>query len=157
MNFINDKYNEIDNFLKNCLEHKNKKIDYILYNPKTKETYVMCSDGVSDAIEFTPYTKKLENGFSNVPEFDYNFDYYIYNQLDNGLKIGYMSIDIHYSIWNSINELYPNDIDNKEGVKYYISYCKANGITKERIDSELNINTPNIMHLSLDKDRKDVR
>ncbi|UKI57350.1 MAG: hypothetical protein L6V81_08410 [Clostridium sp.] len=41
-----------------------------------------------------------------------------------------MTDDVHYSIWNSINELYPNDIEYKNGVQEYLQYCKEKNITK---------------------------
>ena len=61
--------NDIELFLKENIEHQNKHIDYILFNPKTNDTYVLASDNYDDAIEFTPYTKtevvvihKYQNG-----------------------------------------------------------------------------------------------
>ena len=38
-----------------------------------------------------------------------------------------------YSLWNSIHELYPDDIEFKNGVKNYIKYCKNNHINKKYI------------------------
>ena len=137
--------NDIELFLKENIEHQNKHIDYILFNPKTNDTYVLASDNYDDAIEFTPYTKTERGGYTQVPEWDYNFDYYIYNFLEEGLKIGYMTDDVHYSIWNSINELYPNDIEYKNGVQEYLQYCKEKNITKEYLDKKTGLNTPNIM------------
>ena len=124
---------------------QNKHIDYILFNSKTNNTYVLASDNYDDAIEFTPYTKTESGGYTQVPEWDYNFDYYIYNYLEEVLKIGYMTDDVHYSIWNSINELYPNDIEYKNGVQEYLQYCKGKNITKEYLDKKTGLNTPNIM------------
>ena len=56
-----------------------------------------------------------------------------------------MTDDVHYSIWNSINELYPNDIEYKNGVQEYLQYCKEKNITKEYLDKKTGLNTPNIM------------
>ena len=85
--------NDIELFLKDNIEHQNKHIDYILFNPKTNDTYVLASDNYDDAIEFTPYTKTESGAYTQVPEWDYNFDYYIYNYLEEGLKIGYMELN----------------------------------------------------------------
>ena len=49
--------NDIELFLKDNMEHQNKHIDYILFNPRTNDTYVLASDGYDEAIEFTPYSK----------------------------------------------------------------------------------------------------
>lgn len=137
--------NDIETFLRDSMEHQNKSIDYILYDPDKNETYVLASDGNDEAIEFTPYSKNYDGGYVTVPEWDYNFDYYIYNYLEEGKKIAYMSDDVHYSIWNSIHELYPEDIDYKDGVQVYLQYCADNGITKEYLDEKTGFNTPDIM------------
>ena len=59
--------NEIETFLKDSIDHQNKHIDYILVDPEKNETYVLASDGVDEAIEFTPYSKNYEGGYTNVP------------------------------------------------------------------------------------------
>ena len=56
-----------------------------------------------------------------------------------------MTPEVHYSIWNSINELYPNDIDYKDGVQNYLQYCADNKITKKYLDEETGLNTPDVM------------
>ena len=58
---------EIENFLKNSVDHQNKHIDYILVDPDTNETYVLASDGYDEAIEFTPLSKNSD-AISKVSE-----------------------------------------------------------------------------------------
>lgn len=135
----------IETFLKDSIEHQDKHIDYILVDKEKDETYVLASDGVDSAIEFTPFTKDYKGGYTYVPEWDYNFDYYIYNLLEEGKEIAYMSDEVHYSIWNSIHELYPEDIDYKDGVQNYLQYCADNNITKEYLDKNTGFDTPDIM------------
>ena len=153
---MNDKvkevYNDVSEFLHESIEHKNKQIDYILINPSNEDLWVMCSDGYDTAIEFQYRDGMMKSNY--VPEWDFNFDYYVYNLLEDGYKIGYMSDDLHYSLWNSIHELYPDDIEFKNGVKNYIKYCKSNGITKEYIDSKTNLDTPNILKMFNKEDRE---
>ena len=134
LDFIEKEKLKIEQYLKDSIEHQDKKIDYILYKLDTKETNILASDSFgSNAIEFTPLSKDYVNGYNLVPEWDYNFDYYIYNLMEEEWKIGYMTPEVHYSIWNSINELYPNDIDFKDGVQNYLQYCKDNNIKLIRI------------------------
>ncbi len=137
--------NDIETFLKDTMDHQNKHIDYILYDPDNANTFVLASDNYGEAIEFTPYTKEYDGGYLEVPEWDYNFDYYIYNYLEEGKRIGYMTDEVHYSIWNSIHELYPEDIDYKDGVQAYLQYCADNGITKEYLDKKTGFDTPDVM------------
>lgn len=136
---------EIETFLMESIDHQNKHIDYILVNPENNEIYVLASDGVDEAIEFTPFSKNYEGGYTNVPEWDYNFDYYIYNYLEEGKQIAFMTDEVHYSIWNSIHELYPEDIDYKDGVQWYLQYCADNGITKGYLDEKTGFDTPDVM------------
>lgn len=103
--------NDIETYFNDSMEHQNKHIDYILYDPDNDNIFVLASDNYGEAIEFTPFTKEYDGGYLEVPEWDYNFDYYIYNYLEEGKRIGYMTDEVHYSIWNSIHELYPEDID----------------------------------------------
>lgn len=135
---------EIDEYLIDSEEHKDKQIQYILINPKTNETNTLVSN-YDEAIEFTPYTKQYPEKYGRVPEWDFNFDYYVFNLLEEGYEVGYMNMETHYNLWNSIHELYPEDIDFKDGVQNYLQYCKDNNITKEKIDKEVNLDTPDIM------------
>lgn len=136
---------DIEKFLSEDMEHQNKHIDYILVDSKTNETYVLASEDGGEAIEFTPFTKDNDGGYSYVPEWDFNFDYYIYNLLEEDKQIAYMKDNVHYSIWNSIYELYPTDIEYKDGVQCYLQYCVDNGITKDYLDSKTGFGTPDIM------------
>lgn len=54
--------NDIETFLKDSMEHQNKHIDYILYDPDNDNTFVLASDNYGEAIEFTPYTKEYDGG-----------------------------------------------------------------------------------------------
>lgn len=141
LKFIEEEKIKVEKFLNDNMEHQDKKIDYILYKPDKMETNILASNSNDEVIEFRSNT----NDFNYVPEWDYNFDYYIYNLLEENWKIEYMTPEVHYSIWNSINELYPNDIDYKDGVQNYLQYCADNKITKKYLDEETGLNTPDVM------------
>jgi len=137
----------IEEFIKDNDIHQDKKIDYILYNSKTNETNTLISDEYGEnAIEFTPVSKNTFEGYDYVAEWDYNYDYYLFNLLEADWKIGYMDINVHYGIWESINDLYPNDYDCVNGVYNYMKYCKENNITKEKIYNETGFEPKDIMH-----------
>ena len=135
-------YKEAKFILDNTPEYRDCNINYILENDK-HDVYLLASDCMETAVEFTLKNGKLE--YYNVPEWDYNFDYYLYNRFEEGYKIACMTDEIHYNLWNSIHELYPTDIDNKDGVKYYVNYCKSHSINKYGLDKNTGLNTPDIM------------
>lgn len=134
---------EIESYMMEDMEHQDKQIEFILYNPENKDTYVIAGDGLEKMILFAPYTKDLENGYANVPEWDYNFDEYFFKELQNGYEIGFISDDTQYALWNIISELYPsNEFENSDGVKKYLQYCKDNNITQDYFK---NYEVPDIM------------
>ena len=151
-NNIQKIYDQANFFLDNDVNYQNCKIDYILENPKNGDVLLLASDGYEVAIEFQLKDGKLD--YYKVPEWDYNFDYYLYNRFEEGYKIACMTDEIHYNLWNSIHELYPDDIEFKNGVKNYIKYCKNNHINKDYIDKKTNLDTPDIMHLFQNKERE---
>ena len=135
----------IENSISEDEELYGTKIDFILINPNNNDTISIISDGQEKIVEFTPYTKEMKTGYSHVAEWAYNFDEYLFQELEKGYKVGYMSAENHYGVWNSIEELYPEDINYKDGVQLYLQYCADNGITKEYLDEKTNLDTPNIM------------
>lgn len=137
--------NDIESYMMEDMEHQNKEIEYILYNANTKETQVIASDKIEEMILFAPFTKEQQNEYINIPEWDFNFDEYLFKELQNGYEIAYMSNDTHYGIWISIDELYPEEFEYKDGVIKYFKYCKDNNITKKYLDNEVKMNVPDIM------------
>ena len=144
---IGETKEKINEFINDNEEHQNKHIDCILINLDTKETITFASDGLEEMIMFAPYTKDNETGYLDIPEWDFNFDGYIFDELEKGYQVGFMSEETHYGIWNSLKELYPEDIEHKNGVQNYLQFCADNGITKEYLDRKTNLDTPNIMNL----------
>lgn len=143
--YVKKAYDDVSSFL--LEENKNMYIESILYDSKTHDTYTIATDGDELCYSFDPYCKNEPRGFNIIPEWDYNFDYYVYNLLNQGCEIGYMTDEMHYGIWNSINELYPNDIEFTDGLEKYIEFCKNNGIDKNYLDNKMNLETPDIMPL----------
>ena len=52
LEFIEQEKLKVENILKEDMEHQDKKIDYILYNPDTMETNILASNSNEEAIEF---------------------------------------------------------------------------------------------------------
>lgn len=130
--YLLDKLKDLDN----SNFHDGMKIEYILYNKLKNEFKVLISGGYESSYEDTidVFSNRVTNEMY-VPEWDFNFDYYIFNELEiNSNRLLYVSPNTHYGLWNSLHELYPNDIDCKKGVQKYLKFCKQNKITKEIIE-----------------------
>lgn len=143
---------DIDRFIGDCaelihdsVEHNGKLVDMVLVNTKDEnESLAYAYSEQEEMIEIRPHTKEKEAIWS-IPEWDFNFDSYLFEQLETGYEIGMITPDMHYNIWCSLNELFPEELNNLEGVKKYLQYCKENNITKEFLDKELNLDTPDVM------------
>ena len=135
---------EIEKILQNEEEHQDKKIDFILINPDTNETMTIASNSCDSIIYFTPYTIDEQNKYVHVADWDFSFDQYFFRELERGYQIGYITDEVHYSLWNVMREYYPDDIEHKEGVQHYLQYCADNGITKEYLDKKINLDNPNM-------------
>lgn len=136
---------DIETILQSEEEHQDKKIDFILINPTTNETITIASDGYDSMIYFTPYTIDEKNKYVSVADWDFGFDQYFFQDLQKGYQIGYITDEIHYNLWNTLEEHYPENIEYKDGVQWYLQYCADNGITKKYLDKKLKLDTPDIM------------
>lgn len=72
----------------------------------------------------------FEDGYFEIPEWDYNVDSSLFDDLENGYEIIYMPLDYHYGVWCCINEQY-DEIDHVAGMQNYLQYCKNHHITHD--------------------------
>ena len=134
---------DIDEYLSNIEE--NKEVDYALVNKDTNDYYVIASNGTEELIEFSKGTEYEEKKFDKVWEWDFNFESYLFDYLNKGFEIQYMSDVIHYAVWQEIERCYPDDYLSTRGLYKYIEYCKNNNISKEYLDEKVTNDTPDIM------------
>ena len=126
---------EIMELLKNSEEYENMEICYMLEDTKDKEKSFIVAMNNDDIIEINPFTKEI----NVTADWTYNIDDDIFGMLEAGKKISYMSINMHYGIWQTIDQWYPEDLEHKKGMQKYLKYCKDNNITQTRILKEKGI------------------
>src|SRR5574344_1919833 len=110
---------DIDRFIGDCaelihdsVEHNGKLVDMVLVNTKDEnESLAYAYSEQEEMIEIRPHTKEKEAIWS-IPEWDFNFDSYLFEQLETGYEIGMITPDMHYNIWCSLNELFPEELNN---------------------------------------------
>ena len=127
--------NETKELLKNSDEYKNMEICYMLEDVKDKGNSFIVAMNNDDIIEINPFTKEI----SETADWAYNIDDDIFGMLESDKKISYMSINMHYGIWQTIDQWYPEDLEHKRGMQKYLKYCKDNNITQTRILKEKGI------------------
>lgn len=86
---------------------------------------------------------------NSVPDWDFNVDGYLLEDLENGYEIDYMPLEEHYNYWYAINE-WRDEIDHQDGLQKYLSYCHMNGISEHEIGL-LQFEYVNIMDLYQEK------
>ena len=124
--------NETKELLKNSEDYKDMEICYILEDTKDmKESFIIAMEG-NDIIQINAITKEV----SDVADWAYNIDDDIFAMLESDKKISYMSMNMHYGIWQTIEQWYPEDLEYKKGMQKYLKYCKDNKITKDVIEKE---------------------
>ena len=139
---INSFKDKVNNFLKHNKKYDGFNIEYILVDNKSLDKSFIVASRDDEIIKIDPYDMYIKD----IIDWTYNFDDDIFQELEEGKEISYMTIDTHYAIWDCLERCYPDDIKNIKGVQIYLKYCKENNITKERIDKETNhIDTPNVM------------
>jgi len=128
-------------YITNDKEHPSMTIDYILLNNVDISKSKVVASNNEDMVSISIEDRNLL--VWNVPDWDYNFDDYIFKELEDGCTIQCMTVDMHYNLWCDIHEFYPDDIEHKRGMMKYLEYCRKIGITKSVIDSENNLDVPN--------------
>lgn len=148
-NNIGKIYKEAKFILDNKPEYRDCNIQYILEESKTHNVYLLATDNMEMTVEFTYKNGKLE--YYDVPEWDYNFDYYLLNYFEEGYAIALMTDELHQALWNRLAEIYPTDVECKEGAKYYADYCRCQYITNETLEMATGIKTRDIRPIFKDE------
>lgn len=130
----------------------NMEISCILFNKDNSndvDVLILCDDDIEYSLD---WIKKEFNMLHYGYEYDIDQD--LFRELENNMEIGYINIKLHFEAWLRIQDWYPEDVEYKKGMQKYLKYCKENGITKEKIEKELNVtDIPNVMEFYKDKNK----
>ena len=138
--------NKVEKAIKNDEDYNynfEMKVNYIMIDKKDKsQSYAIVELDYNQLV--IVYLESME--MRDIAEYAYTIDNDIYGDLESGKEIAYMSLDVHYGIWQDAHYYYPEDIQHKEGLKKYLQYCKDKHIDKnllnevmdaEKFDEEL--------------------
>lgn len=138
---INKMKNDIEKYLKNSEDYADYTINYILIDKKDPENTIVVASRYDEMIEINPSSYEI----NRIMDWAYSIDEDVFRNLEQTNEIGYMSFECHYGVWCVINEYAPEDIKYKKGMQKYLKYCKDNGITKEKIEKENNLDVLDVM------------
>ena len=140
---IIDKVEKVIKNEENYSYYDEMKVNYIMIDNKNQSQSYAVVELDYDYLVMV----NLENmEIHDIAEYAYTVDNDIFGELESGKKITYMSLDVHYSIWQDVQYYYPEDIHHKDGLQIYLKYCKDNQIdmnllnevmTAEKFDENL--------------------
>lgn len=125
------------------------KISYILSNNTDKSVKAVAYK--EDEPDIIVGVEINENGslHQRIPDWDFNVDGYLLDDLQNGYEIVYMPLDEHAGIWECI-DAWREEIDSKEGLQNYLQHCQRKGINQQTL-SLLESDVKDIMDLYVEK------
>lgn len=120
---------EFNEFIEN-MDVFDYRISYILTRQEEETESFYCfaisKDEPDEAIEIE--VDSIGNkSISNVLDWDYDVDNYLFSDLEDGSELQYMTIDTHSCIWEYIHNNY-YEIENNIGMQKYLKYCKTHDI-----------------------------
>lgn len=129
-------YKATQNILRGSEEHKYKNIDCIFENKAEITDSFAIATNYDEVVIVNSFTGEI----TPSAEWQFNADEDIFGKLDEN-NIAYISMKAHHGIWSYIEDVKPEEIQNKVGMQKYLKYCKDNNITKDRIDEETHLST----------------
>ena len=127
------------------------RVQYILVDDN-KNVKEVISFGYSDIYDINPKTYEK----TYIHDYVYDVDSFLFEKLEEGLSIGYMTLANHYDVWLHLSNNYENII-HKDGLQKYLDYCKENNITNDLINREIGVNIPDIYELCNKKTEREER
>jgi len=144
--YIENRRQEVIDFLENG-GFKDYEVDYILFNPNTKNI-IMSASGKEDSSLEIILSENDKGNFEckQVSDWEFSIHEYIFSYLDNGYEIAEIKMPVHLTAWQALLDKYSeNYYDN--GVQKYLQYCKDNEITKEKVETVSDEKIEDIMFL----------
>ena len=84
-----------------------------------------------------------DDSYLKVPEWDYSFDDYELDYLEQGYNIVYMPDSTHAAYWTLIDRYY-DEIEHREGLIRYLDYCKIHHIYHDYLMESCECELPDI-------------
>lgn len=90
-----------------------------------------------------------DDSYLQVPEWDYSFDDYKLNYLEEGYQILYIPDSTHAAYWTLIDRYY-DEFEHREGLNRYLDYCKRHHIYHDYLMESCECELPDIFEYEED-------
>ena len=132
--------NKIEDALKKEEDYENFRVGYIMYNKESNKMYAYANE-YDEAV----YVNANTFNMNFIQDWAYSIDNDIFDDLERGYEIVYMTPEFHSWIWNYLDDIGIEDINHKKGMQQYLDYCEENDITKRFLYEKLDTHIPDIM------------
>jgi len=133
---------DTEKYIRSIEEYENYNVDYVLVDKNNPNERIVVASEYADLIEVNPNTLEI----TTLDEWAYDIDYDFLGKLEKDKNLIYMSMGCHYGTWSYIQDVMPRDeLEHKKGLQEYLKYCKKNGITKEKLEKETNMEIADMM------------
>ena len=129
-------------------DEENYKMSYLLVEGSINKPERVLAYAVNDqaVLLFHPMEKPVYESLVN--DWEFNFDYDLFQYLEGGFNLIAMTPDAHTGVWYEIAEYHgTSGIACVQGMQKYLHYCKQHGITKERLARETGYDGMDVMTL----------
>lgn len=126
-----------------CLEQRENYVPICImdkFYPENTDVFAVAAKG-RKLVAFHPrdFTMSREHAIQPV---DGEFHEIFMDKLKHGFRIDHMELPAHVILWNVLPKYYAKPI---EEIRIYLSYCKVNRITADRLRKDSHIHVPDIM------------
>ena len=128
-------------------DEENYKLSYVLFEGElaTHQSVLAYAVSEDDVLLFYPIDEALHEVVLNGCLF---FDYDLFQHLEGGYELAFMTTDAHSGAWYEISKGYcDNEIACMAGMQKYLRYCKDHNITQEKLAHDEGYDGENIMTL----------
>lgn len=137
----------IRNFLNENQELKDMNIHCLIVDRNNSKNGIAIASNESNivAIDIENYECEYSQGW------DYDIDTNIFEHLENGIDIEFITPQFHSLIWKKIESIeFLDYFFHKEGMQKYLEYCKDKEITQEFLEDKCDEELGDIMKYSND-------
>lgn len=126
-----------------CLENRENYIPICIldkFYPEGTDVFTVATNG-KELVTFHPKDFSMSREHAIKPA-DSAFHEIFMNKLQDGFRIDHMEMPAHTMLWNILPKYYPKLNDE---IRIYLSHCKVEGITAEKLREVSQIKVPDIM------------